>query len=84
MSTKKNLLTISLKSLLFPNSISEETWGSLKPVGTRTGRMYGPCKVQKDIIDNCPPFQPILPPVNTPVCKLAKFLEPILRSLTGN
>ena len=35
------------------------------------------------IIDNCPPFRPILSAVNTPTYRLAKFLVPILKSLTG-
>ena len=38
-------------------------------------------KVQKDIIDNCPP---ILSAINIPICKLAKFLVSILKSLTSN
>ena len=58
-------------------SISEETRKSLKTVGTRPGIMYGLCKVYKDIIDNCTPFQLILSAINTPTYKLAKFLVPI-------
>ena len=46
--------------------------------------MYGLCKVHKDIIDNCPPFRPIFSAINTPTYKLAKFLVPILKSLTSN
>ena len=46
--------------------------------------MYGICKVYKDIIDNCPPFWPNLSAINTPTYKLAKFLVPILKSLTSN
>ena len=46
--------------------------------------MYGPCKVHKDIIDNCPPFRYVLSVINTPTNKLAKFLVPILESLTSN
>ena len=30
------------------------------------------------------PFQPILLALNTPTCKLAKFLVPILKPLTSN
>ena len=73
-----------LKKLLASNSISEETRRSLKPVGTRPGIMYGLCKVHKDIVDNCPPFRPILSAINTPTYKLAKFLVPILKSLISN
>ena len=50
----------TFKTLVTTNSISEETRKSLKPVRTRPGIMYGLCKVHKDIIDNCLPFQPIL------------------------
>ena len=73
-----------LKKLVASNSISEETRRSLKPVGTRPGIMYGLCKVHKDIIDNYPPFRPILSAINTPTYKLAKFLVSILKSLTSN
>ena len=73
-----------LKKLVASNSISEKTRRSLKPVGTRPGIMYGLCKVHKDIIDNCPPFRPILSTINTPTYKLAKFLVPTLKSLSSN
>ena len=46
--------------------------------------MYRLCKVHKDIVDNCPPFRPILSAINTPTYKLTKFLVPILKSLTSN
>ena len=45
--------------------------------------MYGLCKVHKDI-NNCTPFQLILSAINTPTCKLAKFLVLILKSLTSS
>ena len=73
-----------LKKLVASNSISEKTRRSLKPVGTRPGIMYALCKVQKDIIDNCSPFRPILSTINTPTYKLAKFLVPTLKSLSSN
>ena len=66
------------------NSIPEETRKSLKPFETRPGKMYGLCKVQKDIIDNCHLFRTILLAINTPTHKLAKFIIPILKSLTSN
>ena len=72
------------KKLVASNSISEETRRSLKPVGTRSGITYGLRKVHKDIIDNCPSFWPILSEINTRTYKLAKFLVPILKSLTSN
>ena len=74
-----------LKKLVASNSISEETRISLKPFGTRPDViMYGLCKVPTDIIDNCPPFRPISSTINTPTYKSAKFLVPILKSLTIN
>ena len=45
------------------------------------GMIYELCK---NIIDNCPPFLPILSVIDTPTYKLAKFLVSILKSLTIN
>ena len=66
----KNLLNdtrkcekINLINVVASNSISEETRGSLKPLGTRPV-MYGICKVHKDVIDNYPPFRPDLSAIN--------------------
>ena len=61
--------------------MSEET---RRPVAPRSGIMYGLCKVHKDIIDNCPPFQTILSAIKTPTYKLTNFLAPILNFLTSN
>ena len=44
--------------------------------------MHGLYKIQKDIVDNYPPFSPILHAINTPTYKLAKLCVPILKSLT--
>ena len=46
--------------------------------------MPGLCKVHKEIINNCPPSGPIFSAINTPTYNLAKFLVPILKSLTSN
>ena len=81
---QEKLVDNNLKKLVASNSISEENRRSLKPVGTRPCIMYGLCKVHKDIIYNCPPCRPILLAINTPTYKLAKFLVPILKSLTSN
>ena len=72
-----------LKKLLPSNSISEETRRFLKPVGTRPGIINGLCKFYKDIINNCPPFPPILAAINTSTYKLVKFLVPILKSCSS-
>ena len=45
------------------------------------GIIYELCK---NIIDNCPPFLPILSVIDPPTYKLAKFLVSILKSLTIN
>ena len=44
--------------------------------------MYGSSKVHKASLGSCPPFGPILSALNTPTCKLAKSLAPILKPLT--
>ena len=40
--------------------MTKEICKSVKPVGTRPGIMYGNCKVNKQQVDGCPPFRPIL------------------------
>ena len=52
-------------------SISRLTAESTLEIGLN---MYGLCKVHKDIINNCPLFQPILSTINTPTYKLANLL----------
>ena len=56
----------------------------VKPVETRPGVMYRNCKVNKQQVDGCPRFQPILSALQTPTYNLAKFLVPILNPLTKN
>ena len=46
--------------------------------------MCGSRKVRKVSLENCLPFRPILSALNTPTCKLAKFLLPILKPLATN
>ena len=70
------------KNLVDSNSMSKEMRKSIKPVGTRSGTMYGLCKVHKQEVDGCPPFRPILSALQTPTCSLAKFLVPMLDPLT--
>ena len=71
-----------LKNLLCLMAYLKEQGDLLHQLGP--GIMQRLCKVQKDIIDNCPPFRPILSAINTPTYKLAKFFVPILKSLTSN
>ena len=73
------------KNLVDSNSMSKEMRKSIKPVGTRPGTMYRICKVHKqEEVDGCPPFRPILLALQTLPYNLAKFLVPILDSLTKN
>ena len=47
-----------------------------------TGSKPGQAKVHKPVEDNCPFFRPILSAISTPTYDLAKFLVPLLKSLT--
>ena len=72
------------KKFVKSKSMTEKTRKSLKSVGTRSGIMYGSCKVHKASVASGPPFRPILPALNTPTYKLVKFLVPILKPLATN
>ena len=44
-------------NLVDSKSMSKEMRKSIKPVGTRPGTMYGPCKLHKQEVDGFPPFR---------------------------
>ena len=66
--------------------ITDTVFNQLKPSGSQPGVLYGLCKVHKGVgaDGSPPPFRPILSSINTPSYKIAKFLTPLLSSLTTN
>ena len=80
---EKHIDTI-FKNLVDSNSMSKEMPKSIKPVGSRSGTMYGLCKVYKQEVDGCPSFRPVLSALQTPTYNLGKLLVPILDPLTKN
>ena len=66
------------------NKISKDELLKICPVGSRPGILYGNPKVHKPVVDNMSKFRPILSAINTPGYNLAKFLIPILETLTHN
>lgn len=70
----------TLKKLKDDGVISDPTYQSLYSSGSSYGILYGLPKVHKDGI----PLRPILAAYNLPSYPLAKFLVPILSSLTTN
>ena len=75
-------VTDVLKNLKNKNSINEETYNKLRPVGSKSGTLKGSAKVHKPLINGLPPFRPILSAIGTPTYKLAKFLVPVLSDIT--
>ena len=73
-----------LKDLRNSEVIYETVCKSLKPRGSRFGIVYGLCEVRKQLVDNCPPFRLIMSTIKTPTCNPAKFLVPLLESITTN
>ena len=66
------------------NKISKDELLKNCPVGPRPGILHGNPEVRKPVNVNMPKFRPILPATNTPGYNYAKFLTPILESLTHN
>ena len=76
--TSEKRVTDLLKKLKNKNTISEETYNKLRPVGSKPGTLYGSAKVHKPLINGLPPFRPILSTILSafqPTYKLAKFLH---------
>ena len=80
----ENRVTDVLKNLRDKKKISSEQYKDLSPSGSRPGIMYDLAKVHKIVTDGLPSFRPILSAIGTLTYKLAKFLVPILESLTTN
>ena len=73
-----------IKRLENEGNISEKEYEQIYPWGSRPGILYGSPKVHQPVINNCPEFRPILPAIETPTYKLAKFSVPILKTLAVN
>ena len=77
-------ITDLLKQLNDSQVISDTEHKKLKPRSSRFGILYGLCKIHKSLIDNCPPFRPILSAIKPPSYNIAKHLVPILEPITTN
>ena len=66
------------------NAIIDETNNKLRPVGSKSGTLYGSAKVHKPLINGLPPFRPILSVIGSPTYKLAKLLVPFMPDITQN
>ena len=53
--------------------INKSTYKSIKPVGSRSGILYGSSKIHQQTCNGLPPFRPILSAIDTHTYKLAKF-----------
>ena len=74
----------SLKELHQLNIIDKKTYDKLCLVGSHFGILYGLAKAHKQLINNCPPFRPILSGIVTPTYNIAWFLVPIRKPLNTN
>ena len=77
-------ITSDLKLLKSEEMIDKATYRNIKPVGSRSGILYGIGKVNRETKNGPPPFPPILPAIGTSTYKLEKFLLPFLTPLTEN
>ena len=79
----ENKLKDCFKILKNEEKNSEKESDSISPVGTTPDILYGNPKVHKTVANNTPKFRPILSVINTHTHLLAKYLNPILSSLTS-
>ena len=77
-----------IKNQLLPlkekNVLDDNIYSKILPVGSQPGKLYGLCKVHKEVVSGCPPFRPIISAIKTPTYHLAKFLLPILEPISKN
>ena len=73
-----------MKKFKNKNTISDDTYNRLRPVGSTPGTLYESAKEHKLLINGLPPFRPILSAIGTSTYKLAKFLVPVVSDITQN
>ena len=73
-----------LKSLEDQGEISEKVKNDLYPSGSKPGVLYGLTKIHKTLKDGMQSFWPILSAIETPISKLAKLYNQLLKPLTYN
>ena len=73
-----------MKDLLDNKKIIKCEYDKICPKGYRPGLLYSNPKIHKPVVNNLLKFGPILSAINTPGYNIAKFLIPILESLTLN
>ena len=73
-----------LKDLKNYEGISEIIYKSFKLRGCGFGILYGLYKVHKHIVDNSPPFRPIMSVIKRPPFNLARYLVLFLEPITTN
>ena len=81
---REKKLTDLLKELKASETISETDYKKLKPRGSSFGDLYCLCKTHKKVLNNCPPFRPILSASKTLSHNLAKFLVPLIEPIRKN
>ena len=81
---REKKLTELLKELQASETISETDYKELKPRGSSFGDLYGLCKTHKKVLNNCPPFRPILSASKTLSHNLAKVLVLLIEPITKN
>ena len=61
--------------------ISDTEYKKRKPRGSKCGMLYGLCKINKSLINNCLSSRPS---IKTPYYNIAQHLVPILEPITAN
>ena len=79
---KETGVTDVLKNRRDKNEISIEQYKDFSSSGPRPWMMYGSAKVHIIVTDGFPSSRPVLSTIGTKTYKIAKFLVPLLETLT--
>ena len=82
----ESTIKLRLNDLLNNNYLSQEDYKFLKPCGSKSGIIYGLCKVHKfdPVARDIPPFRTVLSAIGSLTYNLANFFVPILKEYTIN
>ena len=73
-----------LKNFENQNEIKEKNYDNVYPSSSKRGILYGLGKIHKALADRIPSFRPIVSGIGTPIYKLAKFWDKLLKPIATN
>ena len=74
----------TLTRLKTEKKLTVNQFNFLYPIGSRPGILYGLARIHKPLVNGIPSFRPILSAIGTSTYNIAKFLVPLMKTITNS